>query len=205
MLKIGLTGGIGSGKTTVAKIFETLGVPIYYADDVAKQLMQEDNVLKQSIINIFGKDSYTTDGQLNRFYLSAIVFNNPHQLKQLNAIVHPATIQHAEQWMQQQAPYVIKEAALIFESGSQSTLDYVIGVYAPQALRIQRVMQRDHIDKEKILQRMQNQIEENIKMRLCDKIIQNDDQHPLIQQVLNMHNHLLIKTSYPISTVANIA
>lgn len=192
MLKIGLTGGIGSGKTTVAKIFETLGVPVYYADDVAKQLMQEDNVLKQSIINIFGKDSYTTDGKLNRLHLSSIVFSNPHQLERLNAIVHPATIQHAEQWMQQQqAPYVIKEAALIFESGSQSTLDYVIGVYAPQALRIQRTIKRDNIDKDKVLQRMQNQIDENIKMRLCDRVIQNDDQHSLMQQVLMVHETLM--------------
>ena len=192
MLKIGLTGGIGSGKTTVAKIFETLGVPVYYADDVAKQLMQEDNVLKQSIINIFGKDSYTTDGKLNRSYLSATVFSNPHQLERLNAIVHPATIQHAEQWMQQQqAPYVIKEAALIFESGSQSTLDYVIGVYAPQVLRIQRTIKRDNIDEDKVLQRMQNQIDENIKMRLCDRVIQNDDQTPLIQQVVMLHQELL--------------
>ncbi len=192
MLKIGLTGGIGSGKTTVAKIFETLGVPVYYADDVAKQLMQEDNVLKQSIINIFGKDSYTTDGKLNRSYLSSTVFSNPHQLERLNAIVHPATIQHAEQWMQQQqAPYVIKEAALIFESGSQSTLDYVIGVYAPQALRIQRTIKRDNIDEDKVLQRMQNQIDENIKMRLCDRVIQNDDQTPLIQQVVMLHQELL--------------
>ena len=192
MLKIGLTGGIGSGKTTVAKIFETLGVPVYYADDVAKQLMQEDNFLKQSIINIFGKDSYTTDGKLNRLYLSSTVFSNPHQLERLNAIVHPATIQHAEQWMQQQqAPYVIKEAALIFESGSQSTLDYVIGVYAPQALRIQRTIKRDNIDKDKVLQRMQNQIDENIKMRLCDRVIQNDDQHSLMQQVLMVHETLM--------------
>jgi len=192
MLKIGLTGGIGSGKTTVAKIFETLGVPVYYADDVAKQLMQEDNVLKQSIINIFGKDSYTTDGKLNRSYLSSTVFSNPHQLERLNAIVHPATIQHAEQWMQQQqAPYVIKEAALIFESGSQSILDYVIGVYAPQALRIQRTIKRDNIDKDKVLQRMQNQIDENIKMRLCDRVIQNDDQHSLMQQVLMVHETLM--------------
>ena len=192
MLKIGLTGGIGSGKTTVAKIFETLGVPVYYADDVAKQLMQEDNVLKQSIINIFGKDSYTTDGKLNRSYLSSTVFSNPHQLERLNAIVHPATIQHAEQWMQQQqAPYVIKEAALIFESGSQSILDYVIGVYAPQALRIQRTIKRDNIDKDKVLQRMQNQIDENIKMRLCDRVIQNDNQHSLMQQVLIVHETLM--------------
>ena len=192
MLKIGLTGGIGSGKTTVAKIFETLGVPVYYADDVAKQLMQEDNFLKQSIINIFGKDSYTTDGKLNRSYLSATVFSNSHQLERLNAIVHPATIQHAEQWMQQQqAPYVIKEAALIFESGSQSILDYVIGVYAPQALRIQRTIKRDNIDKDKVLQRMQNQIDENIKMRLCDRVIQNDDQHSLMQQVLMVHETLM--------------
>lgn len=194
MLKIGLTGGIGSGKTTVAKIFETFGVPIYYADDVAKQLMQESNILKQYIINTFGKDSYTTNGKLNRPYLSAIVFKNPQLLEQLNAIVHPTIIQHAEQWMQQQqAPYVVKEAALIFESGAQSNLDYVIGVYAPKALRIQRAMHRDHVDRAKILQRMQNQIDENIKMRLCDKVIQNNDHLPLIQQVLDIHNHLLLK------------
>ena len=196
MLKIGLTGGIGSGKTTVAKIFETFGVPIYYADDVAKQLMQESNILKQSIINTFGKDSYTTNGELNRPYLSAIVFKNPQLLEQLNAIVHPTIIQHAEQWMQQQqAPYAIKEAALIFESGAQSNLDYVVGVYAPKALRIQRAMHRDHVDRAKILQRMQNQIDENIKMRLCDKVIQNNDHLPLIQQVLDIHNHLLLKAS----------
>ncbi len=196
MLKVGLTGGIGSGKTTVAKIFETLGIPVYYADDMAKRLMQEDATLRQKIMEAFGKESYTIDGQLNRVYLSSVVFNHSKKIEQLNAIVHPVVIDHAAKWMvQQTSSYVIKEAALIFESGSQTSLDYVIGVYAPEALRIQRVMQRDHIDKDKVLQRMQNQIDENIKMRLCDRVIQNDDQTPLINQVLNIHNQLLAKSS----------
>lgn len=196
IMKVGLTGGIGSGKTTVAKIFETLDIPVYYADDEAKHLMEEDITIQQAIIQNFGKESYTKDGKLNRTHLSSIVFNDPEKLKRLNAITHPAVIQHATQWMQQQqSPYVIKEAALIFESGAQSDLDYIIGVYAPESLRIHRVMQRDHIDRNKVLHKIQNQIDENIKMRLCNKVIKNDDQTSLIHQVLLIHEHLLGMTN----------
>lgn len=192
MLKVGLTGGIGSGKTTVAKIFETLGIPVYYADNIAKYLMENDAAIQQSIIQNFGKESYTVEGKVNRTHLSHIVFCDHKQLERLNAIIHPVVIQHGIEWMQQQqTPYTIKEAALIFESGSQANLDYIIGVYAPQALRIQRVMQRDHIDRNKVLHRMQNQIDEDIKMRLCDKAIINDNQIPLIDQVLKLHQYLL--------------
>ena len=186
MLRIGLTGGIGSGKSTVAKIFETLGIPVYYADDASKRLMNENEELKNSIQQHFGQEAYT-DGKLNRKHLSSLVFNNPEKLALLNSIVHPATIKDAEKWMQKQtAPYAIKEAALIFESGSQEHLDKVIGVYAPAAIRIQRVMQRDNASREEAISRMNKQINEEIKMRLCDYVVTNDEQQLLIPQVLQL-------------------
>ena len=154
MLRIGLTGGIGSGKSTVAKIFNVLGIPVYDADSASKKLMNEDENMKKDLIRAFGKGTYK-DGQLNRPFLSAAVFNNPEKLALLNSIVHPATIRHAGQWMQnQKAPYLIKEAALIFESGSNTDLDYVIGVYAPLELRIQRTMNRDNVSTEKVQARI---------------------------------------------------
>lgn len=192
MLKVGITGGIGSGKSIVAKVFETLGVPVYYADTASKRLMNEDEDLKQKISKEFGETAYV-NGPLNRSYLSSIVFNNPDKLAVLNAIVHPATIQDAEKWMQQQTtPYAIKEAAIIFESGSQEYLDKIIGVYAPTALRIHRTMRRDNITREEVLSRMNKQIDEEIKMRLCDYVITNDEQQLIIPQVLKIHQ-LLIK------------
>lgn len=186
MLRIGLTGGIGSGKSTVARIFEVLGIPVYYSDDTAKMLMAENDDIKQQIIAAFGAGSYS-DGRLNRGHLSALVFNNPEKLARLNAIVHPVTIQHAHEWMNKQnAPYVIKEAALIFESGSQKNLDTVIGVYAPEALRIKRIMQRDTIPEEGIRLRMQHQMKEEEKMKLCEYVILNDEKNLLLEQVLEL-------------------
>src|SRR6185436_20978217 len=127
MLKIGLTGGMGSGKTIVSRIFSVLGVPVFYADDAAKTVMNEDAELKQKIMSLFGADAYMED-QLNRKYISSIVFNDPFKLEQLNALVHPVTIAAADKWMQQQTTlYVIKEAALMFESAAAAHLDYVIG------------------------------------------------------------------------------
>lgn len=191
MLRVGITGGIGSGKSTVARVFEVLGIPVYNADTAARQLMNEDDTLRQAIRQHFGEDSYK-DGILNRSYLAARVFDNPEKLALLNSLTHPATIRHAEEWMQrQQAPYTLKEAALIFESGSSAQLDFVIGVYAPQALRIVRVTGRDQISREEVLKRMQRQIDETIKMKLCDAVIINDDQHPVIPQVLTLHQQLL--------------
>lgn len=190
MLRIGLTGGIGSGKSTVAKIFETLGIPVYYADDAGKRLMNENEALKTAIKKNFGDATYT-DGQLNRQLLSSLVFNDPQKLALLNSLVHPATIKDAEEWMQQQtSPYAIKEAALIFESGSQGQLDKVIGVYAPATVRVNRVMQRDGVSREAVISRMNKQINEEIKMRLCDYVIHNDEQQLLIPQVVNVDNAL---------------
>jgi dephospho-CoA kinase len=191
MLKIGITGGIGSGKSTVARIFEVLGIPVYDADTRAKQLMKEDASLKEALMAAFGTDMYT-DGRLNRSKLAGLVFNDEAKLAQLNAIVHPATIKDAASWMQQQqAPYALKEAALIFESGSQQGLDYVIGVFAPAALRLQRAMQRDGSTKEQVQTRMSKQVSDNIKMRLCDFTIMNDEQQLVIPQVLAIHEKLV--------------
>lgn len=195
MLKIGLTGGIGSGKTTVAKIFEVLGIPVYYADEAARRLLNENEEVRSSIIKHFGKESYT-NGKLNRSYISSLVFNDKEKLELLNSLTHPATILDANNWMQQQtSPYIIKEAALIFESGSAEHLDYIIGVYSPPALRIKRTMERDHITREEVIKRMTKQIDEETKMKLCDFVITNDEQQIVIPQVLQLHEKFLTTKS----------
>ena len=195
MLKIGLTGGIGSGKSTVAKVFEVLGMPVYYADDAAKKLMNEEGPLKQQIQKIFGATAYR-NGQLDRKYVADIVFKKPDKLQLLNALVHPATINDAQKWMQRQrTSYAIKEAALIFESGAQQQLDYVIGVYAPTPLRIQRTMQRDGITEEEVIARINKQMDENSKMQLCDFVIINDEEQLLIPQVVEVHKKITALTN----------
>lgn len=191
MLKIGLTGGIGSGKSTIAKVFEVLGIPVYYADKAAKELMNKNELLKQQLIFHFGENTYI-DGVLNRKYLGEIVFSNKEKLELLNSLVHPATIADAAKWFQQQkAPYVIKEAALLFESGSAEGLDYVIGVSAPETIRIKRVTDRDAVDAAEVKKRMYNQLDETIKMKLCDFIIRNNEQELILPQVLSLHKELI--------------
>lgn len=190
-LKVGLTGGIGSGKSTVAKLFELLGVPVYYADAASKRLYHTNKELMASLKHHFGEDIYTED-QLNRQKLAALVFEDPSRLALLNSLVHPPTIKDMEEWVERQtAPYVIKEAAILFESGTASGLDYVIGVYAPVHLRIKRTMDRDGISREEVQARMNRQIDEDIKMRLCDFVITNNEQQLVIPQVLHLHQQLL--------------
>ncbi len=190
-LLVGITGGIGSGKTTVAKVFETLGVPVYYADDAAKKLMNEDEGLREKIIAHFGNEVYE-NGLLKKEILGTIVFKEAEKLKLLNSLVHPATIAHAEQWHKlQTTPYVIKEAALLFESDAWKNIDYSIGVKAPEALRLQRAMQRDNETAENIQARMQKQMKEDEKMNRCNFILINDEAQLLIPQILEMHEKLL--------------
>ena len=183
---IGLTGGIGSGKSVVAKIFATLGIPVFNADDEAKRIMQTSPEIKSKLIQQFGMDIYNESG-LDKEKLASIVFDDPFQLQLLNAIVHPLTIQAAKDWAAKQtSPYVIKEAALIFESGAADGLLKVIGVTAPLSLRTHRVMQRDGITKEQVDARMRNQISDTIKMRLCDYVIENNNQQMVLPQVLDI-------------------
>jgi dephospho-CoA kinase len=189
MIRIGLTGGIGSGKSTVAKIFEVLGIPVYYADDAAKNIMNTDKELKAVLIKKFGEQTYQ-DGKLNRAYLASIVFNDKEKLDLLNSLTHPATIRDANEWIEKQtSSYIIKEAALLFESRASDYMDYVIGVYAPQELRIKRAMQRDHITREEVLQRINRQMDEDAKMKRCDFIITNDEEQLVIPQVMKLHGH----------------
>jgi len=191
MISVGLTGGIGSGKSTVAAIFEVLGIPVYYADSAAKELMNEDPVLKEKIISNFGKDAYK-EGVLNRSYLGQRVFKDKEKLALLNSLVHPVTIRDGNEWMRRQkTPYALKEAALIFESGSEKDLDFVIGVSAPESLRISRTVKRDGISPEAVKLRMKNQMDEDEKMKRCDFIVYNDEQQPLLPQVLSLHQHFL--------------
>ncbi|MFN5375500.1 MAG: dephospho-CoA kinase [Chitinophagaceae bacterium] len=193
MLKIGLTGGIGSGKSTVAKVFESLGVPVYKADDEAKKLMATDPQLIDLIKKHFSEEVYK-EGKLDKTYLASIVFNNKEKLELLNSLVHPFTIEDGKLWMnRQQTPYAIKEAALIFESGSQGEFDFIVGVYAPETLRIHRTIQRDKTDKELVRLRMQNQIKEEIKMKLCDEVLINNEQELLVPQIIALHEKLLAK------------
>ncbi len=192
MLKIGLTGGLGSGKSTVAHIFQVLGIPVYYADTASKRIMNDDEYVKAAVQKAFGNNAYT-DEKLNRKFIAEIVFKDQKKLELLNAIVHPATLVDAAKWMNKQtAPYIIKEAALIFESGSHQSLDYVIGVQAPLRLRLQRAIKRDNISEDEAMARINKQINEEIKIRLCDFIIVNDEQQMVIPQVLELHERLLL-------------
>lgn len=191
MLKVGLTGGIGAGKSTVAHVFEVLGIPVYHADQEAKRLMQTNPSLIDKIKIAFSEKAYV-EGILDRKFLSSLVFNDNQKLELLNSIVHPFTIQDGKEWMEKQnSPYAIKEAALIFESGSQGEFDSIIGVFAPPAMRIHRTIQRDHVEREKVLNRMEKQLDENIKMKLCDHVLINNEQTLLIPQVISLHEKLL--------------
>jgi dephospho-CoA kinase len=193
MYRVGLTGGIGSGKSTVARILETLGIPVYYADDAAKTIMNTDAGLRQQIIQHFGEASYA-EGTLQRKYLADIVFNDPEKLALLNSLIHPVTIRHSEQWFRRQsAPYAVREAALLFESGATENLGFIIGVYAPKHLRLQRVIKRDGLSADEIQKRMNRQINEEMKMKLCDAVIRNDEQELVIPQVMELHRRLLEK------------
>lgn len=186
MIKLGITGGIGSGKSTVAKIFSLLGVPVYDADSQAKKLMNEDPELHYKLSEQFGAQAYENGG-LNKKWLAEQVFNNPEKLEKLNQIVHPIVIQHSLNWMNRQtSPLIAKEAAIIFESGSAAGLDYIVGVFAPEHIRIQRVMQRDGLTSQQVKERIARQLNENVKMKLCDFVLVNNEQQLLIPQVVRL-------------------
>ncbi len=187
MKVVGITGGIGSGKTTTCKIFECLGVPVYYADVRAKQLMAREP-LKAKIIQAFGEQAYS-NGQLNRSYLANKVFNSKEKLSVLNGLVHPAVADDFDEWLEENkhSDYVLKEAAILFESGAYQAVDLSVLVIAPEQVRIDRVMERDGARKEEVLQRMKNQWTQERKVKLADHILNNDGTQLLIPQVLELH------------------
>ncbi len=184
MIKIGLTGGIGSGKTTVASIFSSFGIPIYDSDLRAKYLMNHNDELIESIKELLGEDAYTGK-QLNKEYVSSQVFTNPEVLQQLNQLVHPKVAQDFNNWCHEHKnePFVIKEAAILIESKAYLSLDIIIVVNAPLVVRINRVMQRDNAELEAVRARMNNQISESERNSYADYIINNDGKSSLIEQV----------------------
>ena len=196
-MQIGITGGIGSGKTLVCHIFTVLGVPVYDADSRAKTLMTTDGILVSQIKKEFGVLSFRSDGSLDRQYLAKHVFNNPEKLKILNSLVHPRVGEDYMRWMtEQHSGYVLKEAALLFEAKSNQALDKIIVVSAPEDLRIKRVLLRDkHRTEQQVRDIIRNQLEEDKKLKLADYIIQNDEQTPLIPQVVELHKKFLSMAS----------
>lgn len=195
-LKIGITGGIGSGKTTVCKVFELLGIPVFYADDEAKSLMANNEKLVSEIKLAFGEEVYLDAKTLNRKHLANLVFNNPTKLEQLNGIVHPAVFKAFDSWSQiQTSNYVLKEAALLFESGSFKQNHKNILVSCPLDLRIKRIIRRDQTTREKVLERIEVQFPEDVKEKLADFLIINNEQEFIIPQVLKIHHFLMQETA----------
>jgi len=192
MLKVGITGGIGSGKSTICRLFELLGVKVFYADTVAKAIMNTDEELISGLIKTFGSQTYV-NGQLNRSYLGSIVFNDPEKLSALNALVHPAVFRAFDNWAAENAdqPYVLKEAALLFESGSYKMCDRNILVTAPVDLKIKRIQKRDQLSPGEIQARMDKQFTDEEKLKFADIVLKNDEQELLIPQVLALHERFL--------------
>jgi len=193
-LQIGITGGIGSGKSLVCKIFQCLGIPVYDADSHAKELMTTDGILVSKIKKEFGELSFNTDGTLNRNYVSLTVFNDAEKLKKLNSLVHPRVGQDYNKWVEekQNHPYVLKEAALLYEAGSEKLLDKVVVVHAPEALRIERVLRRDrHRSEDQVRAIVENQMPEEEKLGRADFIVTNDEKELLIPQVVKLHDRFL--------------
>ncbi|PWI29119.1 dephospho-CoA kinase [Flavobacteriaceae bacterium LYZ1037] len=191
MIVVGLTGGIGSGKTTVAKLFAALGVPVYIADDEAKKLMNRSKIIKRKLIELFGEQAYTNN-VLNRPFLADKIFNNASNLEKMNAIVHPKVASHFKRWVnKQEAPYVIKESAILFENEAYKNYDYIITVTAPKELRIERLLKRDETSIEKIEAIMKNQWNDAKKMEKSHFVIINKDIEETKRQVQLTHNKIV--------------
>jgi len=197
MLKIGITGGIGVGKTVVCRMFALLGVPVYDADARAKWVMHHDAALRQELLTAYGAGAFTDSGELDRVYLAKIVFNNPERLAQLNTLVHPHVGRDFTDWvaMHTGRPYVLKEAALMYESEAWKQMDQIIAVSAPLELRIRRLLQRDtHRTESDIRAIMARQLEEEKKIARSQHVIYNDDRQLLILQVLKLHEQFILQS-----------
>ena len=193
MIIVGLTGGIGSGKTTVAKQFLEIGIPVYIADEEAKRLMRRSKIIKRKLIKLFGKEAYVGE-ELNKPFLANIIFNDKNYLQKMNAIVHPKVARHFEKWvLKQEAPYVIKEVAILFENGGHNTCDFVITVTAPIETRIKRLLKRDNTSYEKIEAIMKNQWTDEEKVKHSHFVIENIELENTKKQVVKIHKEILKK------------
>ena len=191
MITVGLTGGIGSGKSTIAKMFEELGVAVYYADDEAKRLMNSSQQIREKLIKEFGKESYK-NGNLNRAFLADIIFNDKEKLLKINSIVHPEVDKHFKNWVKDQnGDFVIQENAILFENNKQNDFDYIITVTAPKDLRIERIIKRDSIDKNQIISRMNNQLDDAKKIESANFVISNIDLDQSRVQVKKIFHELI--------------
>ncbi len=193
MIVVGLTGGIGSGKTTIGKYFESYKIPVYIADKEAKALMNRSKVIKRKLIELFGEPAYK-DGKLNRPYLASKIFSDKSLLSKMNAIVHPKVASHFKRWLKKQnAPYVIKEAAIVFENNLEHQYDYIVIVVADEESRIERVMKRDDTSRKKVKSIMDNQLSDEEKIKKSDFVIFNNDLDVAKQQVDEIHRAILQK------------
>lgn len=190
MKVIGLTGGIGSGKTTIAKMFANLGVPVYYADDEAKKLMYSNQHIKEQLIRLFGEDTFL-NGELNKAFIADIIFKDKKKLESINAIVHPEVEKHFSNWIKKQdSKYVIQENAILFESGTQNRFDKIITVTAPLGIKIERVVERDQTSREKVLERIDNQLKDDYKIRNSSFVINNLSLEDSKKEVIKIHKLL---------------
>ena len=191
MLKVALTGNIGSGKTLICRFFEILGVPVFYADSEAKKLYENKNILLK-VKQEFGDEILTSQGNLNKTLLAEKIFTNKENLKKINGIIHPEVFKIFEEWARnhRNKPYVIQEAAILFETGSYKRFDRTILVYAPEEMLIQRVVKRDGLSRQEVLNRLQNQMDQEHKKQLADYLILNDNSQLLIPQILKLHQQL---------------
>lgn len=192
-LRVGVTGGIGSGKSTVCRVFEAMGIPVYYADERAKWLIANHPRIREEISGLLGAEAYTAGGEYNTAYVSARVFSDRQLLERLNAIVHPRVREDTDRWMERYAErqYVLKEAAIMKRAGGESGLDFVIAVVAPEALRIERVLSRDRQrTAEQVRSIIASQASESDLTAIADFVVRNDGIEPVIPQVLKIHQHL---------------
>jgi len=194
MIIVGLTGGIGSGKTTVAKMFQSLGIPVYIADEEAKKIMNSSKIIKRKLIELFGENAYLK-GQLNKPFIASSIFNNKLLLEKMNAIIHPKVASHFKKWAQKQdAPYVINETAILFENNSYKNYDLIITVTASKELKIKRLLNRDDTTLENIEAIMNNQWSDEEKIKLSQFVIVNYELKNTEKQVIEIHQQILNKT-----------
>lgn len=189
--KLGITGGIGSGKTSVCRVFEVLGIPVFSADREAQDIMENDDDIIAGIKSISGKDLYKS-GSLDRTELASIIFNNTTILKKVNSLVHPVVLDHFKKWtLIKSAPYVIMEAAILFESGASAVVDKIATVVAPVEQRVKRVILRNRLSQEQVMERMRNQMDDEERIRKSDFIINNSENDMIIPSILKIHNEIL--------------